>query len=166
MFGLAPIMTGLIGRFFFQTYLHRLQWLGMGIAVCWVWPLSALGGSDQHVQPDWHRLNVDERIRLLYVDFLGEKSQCTIAAHVSSHGFDSYLSTVFTAAMLPFIWQYAPTQYAFNQSTHWLILCSDYGFVDCNVLLFQTGTKHQGDHFIFNNGTHTHACYALWCFTE
>ena len=33
MFGLAPIMAGLIGRFAFGQQLYKLQWLGMAIAV-------------------------------------------------------------------------------------------------------------------------------------
>jgi drug/metabolite transporter (DMT)-like permease len=33
MFGLAPIMAGLIGRFYFKTYLSAMQWLGMCIAL-------------------------------------------------------------------------------------------------------------------------------------
>ncbi len=32
MFGLASIITGLIGHFVFRMHLHRLQWLGMCIA--------------------------------------------------------------------------------------------------------------------------------------
>ncbi|WP_001140070.1 EamA family transporter, partial [Acinetobacter baumannii] len=34
MFGLAPIMAGLIGRFAFGQHLFKLQWLGMAVAVC------------------------------------------------------------------------------------------------------------------------------------
>ena len=33
MFGLAPIMAGLIGRFVFQQHLARLQWLGMLVSI-------------------------------------------------------------------------------------------------------------------------------------
>ena len=50
MFGLAPIMAGLIGRFAFQQHLHRLQWLGMSISVTGL-AIICFTGSQQHVHP-------------------------------------------------------------------------------------------------------------------
>ena len=50
MFGLAPIMAGLIGRFGFKQSLSRLQWLGMLIAVAGL-AIICFGGENQHVNP-------------------------------------------------------------------------------------------------------------------
>ena len=50
MFGLTPIMAGLIGRFAFQQHLHRLQWLGMSISVTGL-AIICFTGSQQHVHP-------------------------------------------------------------------------------------------------------------------
>ncbi len=50
MFGLAPIMAGLIGRFAFGQHLYKLQWFGMAIAVCGL-AIICLNGSGQHVHP-------------------------------------------------------------------------------------------------------------------
>ena len=50
MFGLAPIMAGLIGRFAFGQHLFKLQWLGMAVAVCGL-AIICLNGSNQHMHP-------------------------------------------------------------------------------------------------------------------
>jgi drug/metabolite transporter (DMT)-like permease len=50
MFGLAPIMAGLIGRFGFQQKLASLQWLGMGTSIIGL-AMICLSGSQKHVQP-------------------------------------------------------------------------------------------------------------------
>lgn len=50
MFGLAPIMAGLIGRFGFQQKLAALQWLGMGTSIIGL-AMICLSGNQKHVQP-------------------------------------------------------------------------------------------------------------------
>jgi len=50
MFGLAPIMAGLIGRFGFQQKLAGLQWLGMATSIVGL-AMICLSGSQKHVQP-------------------------------------------------------------------------------------------------------------------
>lgn len=50
MFGLAPIMAGLIGRFGFQQKLALLQWLGMAVSIIGL-GLICLSDNQNHVQP-------------------------------------------------------------------------------------------------------------------
>lgn len=108
MFGLAPIMTGLIGRFFFHTYLHRLQWIGMLIAVCGL-AIICLGGSDQHVQPVGIVLMLMSVFVYCMSIFWVKKVNAPLQPMSQATG-SILISTLFSAAMLPFIWQYAPTQ--------------------------------------------------------
>ncbi|WP_144576882.1 EamA family transporter, partial [Siminovitchia fortis] len=51
MFGLAPIMAGLIGRFLFKQHLYSMQWLGMGIAVAGLSIICLGGSTGQQVHP-------------------------------------------------------------------------------------------------------------------
>ena len=86
MFGLAPIMAGLIGRFAFGQHLFKLQWLGMAVAVCGL-AIICLNGSNQHVHPFGIVLML---VSVLFIHFLylGKESDCQNSANGSSDRFD------------------------------------------------------------------------------
>lgn len=107
MFGLAPIMTGLIGRFFFQVYLSRLQWLGMGIAVVGL-GIICLGGSDQHVHPIGIVLMLISVFVYCASIFWVKKVNAPLQPMSQATG-SIMVSALFSLCMLPFIWHLAPT---------------------------------------------------------
>ena len=50
MFGLAPIIAGLMAHFALNQHLNRLQWLGMFVAISGL-ALICFAGSEQNIQP-------------------------------------------------------------------------------------------------------------------
>ena len=107
MFGLAPIVTGLIGRFIFQIHLSSNQWLGMCIAVLGLSIICFVGG-DQHIQPFGIVLAFMGVLVYCMTMFWVKKINAPIVPMAQATG--SILFSVFFAClMLPFIWQYAPT---------------------------------------------------------
>lgn len=107
MFGLAPIMTGLIGYFIFRIRLHRLQWLGMCIAVGGL-SMICLGGANQHVQPMGIVLMLLSVFIYCVSIFWVKKVNADVEPMAQASG-SIILSCVFALCLLPFIWQYAPT---------------------------------------------------------
>ena len=108
MFGLAPIMTGLIGRFAFNVRLEPSQWLGMLIAVCGL-SIICLGGSDHHVKP----LGIFLMLLSVFVYCISmywvKKVNAPLEPTAQATG-SIIISCIFAGCILPFVWQHAPTQ--------------------------------------------------------
>lgn len=107
MFGLAPIMAGLIGQFGFGLHLHRLQWLGMLIAVSGL-SIICLAGGSQNVHPIGIALMLLSVFSYALSIFWVKHVNADIAPVAQATG-SILVSTLIAACVLPFIWSYAPT---------------------------------------------------------
>ncbi|EXS36680.1 EamA family transporter [Acinetobacter pittii] len=107
MFGLAPIMAGLIGRFAFGQQLYKLQWLGMAIAVCGL-AIICLSGANQHVHPFGIILMLISVFVYSFSIFWVKKVNAQIQPMAQATG-SILVSSIFASCFIPFIWQYAPT---------------------------------------------------------
>ncbi|MFW6743079.1 DMT family transporter [Acinetobacter pittii] len=107
MFGLAPIMAGLIGRFAFSQQLYKLQWLGMAIAVCGL-AIICLSGANQHVHPFGIVLMLISVFVYSFSIFWVKKVNAQIQPMAQATG-SILVSSIFASCFIPFIWQYAPT---------------------------------------------------------
>ncbi|WP_374667951.1 DMT family transporter [Acinetobacter sp.] len=108
MFGLAPIITGLIGFFAFNIRLRRMQWLGMLTAVGGL-VIICLGGSTQHIQPIGIGLMLLSVFIYCASIFWVKKINAPLEPMAQASG-SIIVSTLFALCMLPFIWSYAPTE--------------------------------------------------------
>ncbi|MBN6523681.1 EamA family transporter [Acinetobacter pittii] len=107
MFGLAPIMAGLIGRFAFGQQLYKLQWLGMAIAVCGL-AIICLSGANQHVHPFGIVLMLISVFVYSFSIFWVKTVNAQIQPMAQATG-SILVSSIFASCFIPFIWQYAPT---------------------------------------------------------
>ncbi|WP_407305986.1 DMT family transporter [Acinetobacter sp.] len=107
MFGLAPIMAGLIGRFGFQQSLSRLQWLGMFIAVSGL-AIICFGGENQHINPIGIGFMLISVFTYALSIFWVKKVNANVDPVAQATG-SIFVSTVAAICIVPFIWQYAPT---------------------------------------------------------
>ncbi|MCU4529637.1 EamA family transporter [Acinetobacter sp. P1(2023)] len=107
MFGLAPIMAGLIGRFAFGQQLYKLQWLGMAIAVSGL-AIICLSGANQHVHPFGIVLMLVSVFVYSFSIFWVKKVNAQIQPMAQATG-SILVSSIFASCFIPFIWQYAPT---------------------------------------------------------
>lgn len=108
MFGLAPIIAGLIGHFYFQNYLSRLQWLGMCIAVSGL-AIICLAGNTQHVHPLGIGLMLLSVFSYAVSIFWVKQVNAKIEPIAQAAG-SILVSTVAAVAIVPFIWHAAPQQ--------------------------------------------------------
>lgn len=108
MFGLAPIMAGLIGRFGFQQKLALLQWLGMAVSIIGL-GLICLSDNQNHVQPLGIGLMIVSVFAYSLSIFLVKKINANIQAMAQATG-SIWVSTLIAILVVPWIWQYAPTQ--------------------------------------------------------
>ncbi|MFV5371106.1 DMT family transporter [Acinetobacter pittii] len=107
MFGLAPIMAGLIGRFAFGQQLYKLQWLGMAIAVSGL-AIICLSGANQHVHPFGIVLMLISVFVYSFSIFWVKTVNAQIQPMAQATG-SILVSSIFASCFIPFIWQYAPT---------------------------------------------------------
>ncbi len=108
MFGLAPIMAGLIGRFYFKTYLSAMQWLGMCIALLGL-AIICLAGTAQHVHPFGIGLMLLSVFSYAASIFWVKKVNANIEPVAQATG-SILVSTLAAICIVPFIWQHAPQQ--------------------------------------------------------
>ncbi|ENU81219.1 hypothetical protein F975_01084 [Acinetobacter sp. ANC 3789] len=106
MFGLTPIMAGLMGWAWFKQYLHFAQWCGMLVA------LSGLGmicfAGQQHIQPFGIILMLISVFNYALSIFWVKKIRAPL--HPMAQATGSILISTFVAVlMLPFIWSHFPT---------------------------------------------------------
>ena len=109
MFGLAPIMAGLIGRFGFQQKLAALQWFGMGTSIIGL-AMICLSGNQKHVQPMGIIMMLISVFAYSLSIFLVKKINAFVQPIAQATG-SILVSTLLALMLLPFIWQYAPTQF-------------------------------------------------------
>ena len=108
MFGLAPIMAGLIGRFGFQQKLALLQWFGMAVSIIGL-GLICLSDNQNHVQPLGIGLMIVSVFAYSLSIFLVKKINANIQAMAQATG-SILVSTLIAILVVPWIWQYVPTQ--------------------------------------------------------
>ena len=107
MFGLAPIMAGLIGRFGFEQKLGNLQWVGMGTSIIGL-ALICFSGSQKHVQPIGILFMLISVFAYALSIFLVKKINADVQPMAQATG-SILVSTLCALVLLPWIWQYAPT---------------------------------------------------------
>lgn len=109
MFGLAPIMAGLIGRFGFQQKLAGLQWLGMATSIVGL-AMICLSGSQKHVQPLGIVLMLISVFSYSLSIFLVKKINADLPVMAQATG-SILVSTILATMLIPWIWQYVPTHF-------------------------------------------------------
>ncbi|EOQ64704.1 hypothetical protein F935_00354 [Acinetobacter calcoaceticus ANC 3811] len=119
MFGLAPIMAGLIGRFAFGQQLYKLQWLGMAIAVSGL-AIICFNGANQHVHPFGIVLMLISVFVYSFSIFWVKKVNAQIQPMAQATG-SILVSSILASCLIPFIWQYAPTHFPEAKSLFALI---------------------------------------------
>jgi drug/metabolite transporter (DMT)-like permease len=114
MFGLAPMIAGVIGFLFFKQYLRMTQWMGMFIAIIGL-AVICFSGSTQHVQPIGIILMLcSVSVYVLSIYWVKHvNAQLKPMAQATGSILFSVLFTVF---MLPFIWQNFPTHIPIGKS--------------------------------------------------
>lgn len=107
MFGLAPIIAGLIGRFIFKQQLQTLQWIGMLVAVCGLAIICMNGGAEQRIHPIGIALMLMSVSTYALSIFWVKKVNATVEPMAQATG-SIFVSTLMALCLIPFIWQYAP----------------------------------------------------------
>lgn len=107
MFGLAPIMAGLIGLSVFGQKLHQLQWLGMLIALLGL-GMICFAGENQHVNPIGIIMMLMSVLSYAASIFWVKKVNANVAPVAQATG-SILVSTLLAICIVPFIWQYAPS---------------------------------------------------------
>ena len=108
MFGLAPIMAGLIGRFGFGQKLLKLQWFGMLVAVMGLGIICTSGGASQHVHPIGIALMLLSVFTYALSIFWVKKVNANVVPMAQATG-SILISTIGAICIIPFIWQQFPT---------------------------------------------------------
>ncbi|SPL72238.1 DMT family transporter [Acinetobacter stercoris] len=108
MFGLAPIMAGLIGRFGFKQHLQTLQWAGMLVSVSGLAIICFNGSSTQHVHPVGIALMMMSVFTYALSIFWVKKVNADVEPMAQATG-SILVSTIVAICLIPFIWQHVPT---------------------------------------------------------
>lgn len=108
MFGLAPIMAGLIGRFAFGHKLQTMQWFGMCVAVVGLSVICFSGGASQHVHPVGILLMLMSVLTYAMSIFWVKHVNADVEPMAQATG-SILVSTLAAWCLIPFIWQYVPT---------------------------------------------------------
>lgn len=107
MFGLAPIIAGLIGFFIFKQKLRALQWIGMLIAIIGLAVIS-LSDSSHHVQPMGILLMFCSVSIYALSIFWVKHVKANVDPMAQATG-SILFSVIFTLFLVPFIIPYVPT---------------------------------------------------------
>ena len=107
MFGLTPIMAGLIGRFVFQLHLARIQWIGMTVSILGL-GIICFGGETQHVHPLDIVLMLFSVLSYTVSIFWLKKINAQVEPVAQATG-SILVSTIAALCIVPFIWSYMPT---------------------------------------------------------
>ena len=133
MFGLAPIMAGLIGRFAFQQKLAGLQWLGMGTSIAGL-ALICLSGSQKHGQPIGSVLMLMSVFASSLSIFLVKKINAPISGSVTSVGALWAAAVLFLLAWLLLtpageLWPQSMSDRAWGAIVYLALFGSVFGFM-------------------------------------
>lgn len=107
MFGLAPLITGLMGVFVFKIRLYWSQWLGMMVALIGL-SIISLGADQQVVHPTGILLMLISVFIYCASMFWIKKINAPLKPLSQATGSIT-ISTLVALCMLPFIWKYVPT---------------------------------------------------------
>ncbi|WP_130802132.1 DMT family transporter [Acinetobacter ihumii] len=107
MFGLAPIIAGLMAHFALNQRLKRLQWLGMLVAVSGL-ALICFAGSAQNIHPVGIGLMLISVFTYCLSIFWVKKVNADIEPMAQATG-SILVSALGAICLMPWIWQYAPT---------------------------------------------------------
>ena len=107
MFGLAPLITGILGILIFKINLSMSQWIGMLIALFGL-AIISLGGDRHLVHPIGVGLMLISVLIYCSSIFWIKKINAPLKPLSQATGSIA-VSTLIALSMLPFIWQYAPT---------------------------------------------------------
>lgn len=107
MFGLAPLITGILGVFIFKIRLYWSQWLGMMIALSGLAIISL--GADQHVVHPTGIILMLISVFIYCASMFWIKTINAPLKPLSQATGSITVSTLIALCMLPFIWQYVPT---------------------------------------------------------
>lgn len=105
---MAPLITGILGIFIFKIRLYWSQWLGMVIALIGL-AIISLGGDQQVVHPTGIVLMLMSVLIYCASIFWIKKINAPLQPLSQATGSIT-ISTLIALCLLPFIWQYAPTQ--------------------------------------------------------
>lgn len=108
MFGLAPIMAGLIGRFAFKQSLQAIQWTGMSIAIIGLAIICFSGGQGQKIHPFGILLMLISVFNYALSIYWVKKVNAPIEPMAQATG-SILVSTLVVTSLIPFIWHLAPT---------------------------------------------------------
>lgn len=108
MFGLAPIMAGLIGRFGFGQRLLGIQWIGMIVAVFGLGIICTSSGASQHVNPIGIGLMLMSVFTYALSIYWVKKVNADVVPMAQATG-SILVSTIAAICIIPFIWQHIPT---------------------------------------------------------
>lgn len=107
MFGLAPLMTGVLGIFIFKIQLHWSQWLGMLVALLGLAVIS-LGGDTALVHPKGIVLMLISVFIYCCSIFWIKKINAPLKPLSQATGSIT-VSVLIALMIMPFIWSDAPT---------------------------------------------------------
>ncbi|MCU4352520.1 DMT family transporter [Acinetobacter ursingii] len=107
MFGLAPIIAGLMAHFALNQHLNRLQWLGMFVAISGL-ALICFAGSEQNIQPIGIGLMLISVFMYCLSIFWVKKVNANVQPMAQATG-SILVSALGAICLMPWIWQYAPT---------------------------------------------------------
>ncbi|TCM67304.1 EamA domain-containing membrane protein RarD [Acinetobacter calcoaceticus] len=107
MFGLAPIMAGLIGRFVFGQHLQRVQWFGMLVAVCGLGIICFMNDAGQQIHPLGIGLMLVSVFNYALSIFWVKKIAAKVEPMAQATG-SILVSSLVMLLFIPFIWQYIP----------------------------------------------------------
>ena len=108
MFGLAPVMAGMIGRFWFNQKLQSLQWFGMLVCVSGLAVICTGGGASQHIHPIGIGLMLISVFVYAFSIFWVKRVNAIVEPMAQATG-SILVSTLAALCVVPFIWQYAPS---------------------------------------------------------
>lgn len=121
MFGLSPIMAGLIGWAWFKHSLRSMQWLGMMIALIGL-ALICFSHQQRHIQAMGIVLMLISVFNYAISIFWVKKIEAQLPPLVQATG-SILVSTLVAILIIPFIWSYAPQHWPSLKATLAIIYC-------------------------------------------
>ncbi|MEB3753468.1 DMT family transporter [Acinetobacter sp. MD2(2019)] len=121
MFGLSPIIAGLIGWVCFNQSLRFMQWLGMLVAVCGL-GLICFSHQQQHIQIAGIFLMLISVFNYAMSIFWVKKVEAQLSPLVQATG-SILVSTLISCCIIPFIWADVPQHVPSLRSILAIVYC-------------------------------------------